>query len=40
MMPGWKESKGVLIEIAEFKKQGKPIRWFEWPQMVEVQHRD
>lgn len=36
MMPGWEESKGVGIEIEEFKKAGKPIRWFNWPSMTEV----
>lgn len=39
MMPGWVESKGVTIEIDEFKKQSKPIRWFSWPDLVEVPHR-
>lgn len=38
MMPGWKESKGVQIEIDTFKQMGKPIRWFEYPSLLEVCH--
>lgn len=36
MMPGWQESKGVQIEIAEFEKAGKPIRYFHWPELFEA----
>lgn len=38
MMPGWRESKGIGIEIDTFKKAGKPIRFFQWPEMKEVDH--
>lgn len=31
MMPGWRESKGIGIEIDTFEKAGKPIRYIEWP---------
>lgn len=32
-MPGWDESKGVTHEIAEFKRQGKPVHYLEWPSL-------
>jgi len=35
-MPGWEESKGVKLEIAEFEDAGKPIRYFTWPGLREV----
>lgn len=32
-MPGWNESKGVEMEIAEFKRTQKPITYFSWPML-------
>lgn len=37
MMPGWEGSYGVGIEIETFEKAGKPVRWFSWPELVEVE---
>jgi hypothetical protein len=37
-MPTWETSKGVDIEITEFRSAGKRIRWFKWPSMEEVDH--
>ena len=31
MMPGWRDSRGVAHEIAEFTEAGKPILFLEWP---------
>lgn len=30
-MPGWKESKGIAIEVETFRKAGKPITYLTWP---------
>lgn len=35
-MPGWKESKGITIEIAEFKRAQKPVTHFSWPMLSEL----
>ncbi len=31
MMPGWRDSRGVAHEIAEFQQAGKPVHFLEWP---------
>lgn len=30
MLPTWRESYGISVEIAEFKAQGKPVYYMEW----------
>lgn len=34
-MPGWDESKGIKHEIIEFKNSHKPIKYLEWPILIE-----
>jgi hypothetical protein len=40
MMPGWRSSKGIAHEIAEAIKQDKPIRYYTWPQLEEMDFWD
>lgn len=30
-IPGWQDSKGIAMEIAWAKEQGKPVYYLEWP---------
>lgn len=35
MMPGWRESKGIGMEVAHAKATGKPITYLSWPSLNE-----
>jgi hypothetical protein len=34
MMDGWDDSRGLLHEVAEARKAGKPVLYFTWPALV------
>lgn len=39
-MVGWKESKGITMEIAEFKRTQKPVTHFSWPALRALELAD
>ena len=34
-IPGWEESRGVLIELGFARGRGMPVRWVPWPEIQE-----
>lgn len=35
-MAGWDESRGIAVEMAAFKRAGKPTKHYSWPQLEEI----
>ena len=39
LMPGWNKSYGINHEVNEARRQGKPIRFYNWPALEDITDR-